>query len=72
VMADLVELFRFAVTKVKTTGTLRASSQADSVPMCPVCGRLMVLRIHRNGSSAGKKYYGCLDSPKCNGVVKID
>jgi restriction system protein len=43
----------------------------DSVPMCPICGRMMVLRIHRNGSNAGKKYYGCVDSPKCNGVVEI-
>ena len=71
VVADLVELFRFAVAKVKTTESLRASSEADSVPMCPVCGRMMVLRIHRNGPNSGKKYYGCMDSPKCNGVVAI-
>jgi len=72
VMDDLVELFRFAVTKVKQTGSLRASTKADSVPMCPVCGRMMVLRINRGGPNGGKKYYGCMDSPKCNGMVKID
>lgn len=68
---DLGELFQLALTKVKESGSLRATSKSDSVPMCPVCGRMMVLRIHRNGSNAGKKYYGCMDSPKCNGVVEI-
>ena len=68
---DLAELFKLAIMKVKETNPLRASTDADSIPMCPVCGRMMVLRIHRNGSEKGKKYYGCMDSPKCNGVVKI-
>lgn len=68
---DLAELFKFSIVKVRSTGSLRASTKTDSVPMCPVCGRMMVLRIHRNGSDKGKKYYGCMDSPKCNGVVEI-
>ena len=69
---DLVELFQLAITKVKKTGPLRATSKSDSVPMCPICGKMMVLRIHRNGFGAGKKYYGCMDSPKCSGIVAID
>jgi hypothetical protein len=68
---DLAELFQLAVMKVKETAPLRATAKADSIPMCPVCGKMMVLRIHRNGSSAGRKYYGCMDSPKCNGVVEL-
>ena len=68
---DVAQLFQLAIMKVKETAPLRASAKADSVPMCPVCGRMMVLRIHRNGSKAGKKYYGCMDSPKCNGVVEL-
>ena len=68
---DLAELFKLSIVKVKGSGPLRASAKTDSVPMCPVCGRMMVLRIHRNGSDKGKKYYGCVDSPKCNGVVEI-
>ena len=67
----VAQLFQLAIMKVKETASLRASAKADSVPMCPVCGRMMVLRIHRNGSNAGKKYYGCMDSPRCNGVVEI-
>lgn len=68
---DLAELFKLAVTKVRETGALRASAETDSVPMCPICGRMMVLRIHRDGSDKGKKYYGCMDSPACSGVVAI-
>ena len=71
VQRDVAELFQLAIMKVKETAPLRASAKTDSVPMCPVCGRMMVLRIHRNGSNAGKKYYGCMDSPKCSGVVEI-
>ncbi|NWG05454.1 MAG: DUF2726 domain-containing protein [Chloroflexi bacterium] len=70
-IADLVELFKLSLVKVKETGALRASTVSDSVPMCPVCGRMMVLRVHRNGSEKGKKYYGCIDSPKCSGAVEI-
>ena len=68
---DLVELFKFSLVKIKQTGTLRTTAGADSVPMCPVCGRMMVLRMHRNGSMKGKMYYGCMDSPRCSGVVEI-
>lgn len=68
---DLAELFQLAIMKVKETAPLRATTQTDSVPMCPVCGKMMVLRIHRDGAKAGKKYYGCIDSPRCSGLVEI-
>jgi formate dehydrogenase maturation protein FdhE len=68
---DLAELFQLAITKVKDTGPLRAVSKTDSVPMCPVCGRMMVLRIHRSGENAGRKYYGCMDNPHCPGAVDL-
>lgn len=69
---DLVELFQLAIMKVKNSKSLRATDKSDSVPMCPVCGKMMVLRIHRNGFGAGKKYYGCIDNPRCAGVIAID
>jgi hypothetical protein len=68
---DLSELFELAITKVRETGPLRATAKTDSVPMCPVCGRMMVLRIHRNGANAGKQYYGCTDNPHCPGTLEI-
>ena len=68
---DVAELFQLSVMKVKESAPLRASAKSDSVPMCPVCGRMMTLRIYRDGPNAGRKFYGCMDSPKCNGVVAL-
>jgi hypothetical protein len=68
---DLTPLFEVAIRKVRETGPLRAAAKTDSVPMCPICGRMMVLRLHRNGERAGDKYYGCIDNPHCPGIVEI-
>jgi hypothetical protein len=68
---DLTQLFELAATKVRETGPLRATAKTDSVPMCPVCGKMMVLRIHRDGLKMGKQYYGCMDNPHCSGAVEI-
>jgi hypothetical protein len=68
--ADIVVLFQLAMAKIGQTGSLREGS-ADFVPNCPVCGKMMVLRINRDGAK-GKKYYGCMDSPRCSGVATID
>jgi hypothetical protein len=69
---DLTELIQLAIMKVKNSGPLRATAKSDSIPMCPVCGKMMVLRVHRNGSDSGKKYYGCMDNPHCPGMVAIN
>jgi predicted RNA-binding Zn-ribbon protein involved in translation (DUF1610 family) len=71
-LADVVHLFQLAVQKVKETGSLREIDSADSAPLCPRCGKMMVLRIHREGSRGGKRYYGCMDAPKCDGVIAVD
>jgi hypothetical protein len=69
----VITLFQLAVTKIGGTVSLRVERHTDSVPNCPVCGKMMVLRFERNGSGGiGKKYYGCMDSPRCAGVVPID
>jgi hypothetical protein len=68
---DLTALFEMAILKVKETGPLRATTKTDSVPMCPVCGKMMVLRVYRNGRNTGENYYGCVDNPTCPGTVAI-
>jgi len=70
--SDVITLFQLAVVKIGGTVPLRIESPTDFVPNCPVCGKMMVLRIDRNGSGIGRKYYGCMDSPRCAGVVSID
>jgi hypothetical protein len=71
-LVDLIRLFQLAVAKVKETEHLRADGSSDSPPLCPQCGLMMVFRIHREGPQAGKRYYGCMNAPVCDGVVTID
>lgn len=69
--ADIVSLFQLAMAKIGGTASLRIDRPTDTVPNCPICGKMMVLRINRDGGK-GRKYYGCMDSPRCAGVVSID
>jgi len=69
---EVITLFQVALAKISGTVSLRVKRPTDSVPNCPVCGKMMVLRFERNGSGIGKTYYGCMDSPRCAGVVSID
>jgi hypothetical protein len=64
---EIVSLFQAAVTKVKQIERRLADVSRDSIPMCPVCGKMMVLRTHRTGLQAGQLYYGCIDNPSCPG-----
>jgi len=70
--ADLVHLFHLALLKTKQSQSLPADEGADSPPLCPQCGLMMVLRIHRSGSQAGKRYYGCMNAPSCSGMIEVD
>ncbi len=45
--------------------------QSDQIPICPVCGSLMVLRTARSGRSAGKQFWGCSTYPDCRGVINL-
>ena len=69
VLSDLVNLFQLAVTR--TSASTHIDGPSDSVPMCPVCGRMMVLRVHRDGPQKGGEYYGCMDNPHCPGMVPL-
>lgn len=71
-MGDIISLFQLAVARIGESSSLRIDLPTDTVPNCPVCGKMMVLRIHRTGEDSGKKYYGCIDSPRCIGAVPID
>ena len=71
-LSDLVHLFQLALMKVKETESFPTNDPSDSAPLCPACGLMMVLRIHRKGPDAGKRYYGCMNAPACSGVVPID
>ena len=68
-LGDLINLFQLALTRARSAP--RADQVSDSVPACPVCGKMMVLRIYRSGPHKGREYYGCMDNPHCPGIVEI-
>ena len=70
-IADIVALFQAAITRAKQMERKLADVARDSIPMCPVCGKMMVLRTHRAGPHAGQLYYGCIDNPTCPGTVPL-
>ncbi len=71
-VSDIISLFQLALTKARQARDQKsADPSGDSVPMCPVCGKMMVLRTHHSGTSAGQLYYGCIDNPKCPGAAAV-
>ena len=71
-LADLVNCFQWAVMKLDESANMRVPNSEDSVPLCPECGLMMVLRMVRTGAEQGKKFYGCVNAPTCIGVVPIN
>ena len=49
----------------------RQSEPADSIPLCPQCGKPMVLRTVKAGKNEGQQFWGCTGFPECRGVVKV-
>jgi len=42
--------------------------QGSAAPKCPRCGEDMVKRIAKQGSNAGKSFWGCSAFPQCRGI----
>ncbi len=70
-ISEVVALFQAAIGKTKQIERKLADVDRDSIPMCPVCGKMMVLRTRRSGPQAGQLYYGCIDNPTCPGNVAL-
>ncbi len=69
-IADVISLFQVAITKARQVKS-QVDASRDSIPMCPRCGKMMVLRTQRSGPQAGQLYYGCIDNPTCPGSAPI-
>lgn len=41
------------------------------LPNCPQCGKEMVTRSAKKGKNIGKDFLGCIDFPRCRGVLEI-
>ena len=44
---------------------------APSTPVCPDCGKRMVIRTARRGANEGKQFWGCVAYPDCKGTQSI-
>lgn len=55
-------------------GTTSNTSQANQTgtPLCPKCGTPMVVRVAKQGSNTGGKFYGCPNYPKCQGKLPFE
>jgi len=53
---------------------LRAPAPAASpaIPSCPRCGAPMVRRVARQGTNAGKPFWGCTTYPACRGTCAAE
>jgi restriction system protein len=44
------------------------SSDQPDAPLCPACGKLMVIRTARQGKRSGSRFWGCSAFPDCKGT----
>jgi hypothetical protein len=82
-VSELGIQFREALQKGKTglgaqTDTEESNYPAGSTeaspknPPCPRCGQPMVLRTAQNGQNKGRRFYGCVNYPKCKTILPVD
>jgi restriction system protein len=71
-LVDSKALLRL-VRNVQTSCRLTMSVEEPGhlTPMCPRCGKLMVLREARRGAYSGEKFWGCVNYPKCRGIRQL-
>lgn len=53
----------------------KAQAVSAGAPICPICGKTMLRRMQKRGSSQGREFWGCSDYPRCNGtrpVINMD
>lgn len=46
-------------------------AQTAGPPACPKCGAEMTRRLARQGSNAGKEFWGCTNYPACKGTLPL-
>jgi len=57
--------------KAEEIGERAYSQQLYKRPTCPKCGSEMVVRTAKKGPNAGRKFYVCINHPKCKWKVPL-
>lgn len=64
--------FRERMYQSRTRERDKTTPSEPDAPSCPECGKTMRKRMPRNGSNAGKPFWGCPGFPDCRGTRKWD
>jgi predicted membrane protein len=59
----------FMKEKPKEQIIIQSKSEEINIPECPICRRNMIKKIH---TSKKKRYWVCVDYPRCHGLVRIN
>ena len=51
-----------------TPGAVAGSVAVVDAPHCPTCNKVMVPRVSKRGSAAGRNFWGCSEYPRCRGT----
>lgn len=70
---QLLELVRSVQNQPVETANVSSENDAgsDRAPMCPQCGKPMVLRTAKRGPNPGNRFWGCSTYPDCNGILSL-
>jgi four helix bundle suffix protein len=68
---------QLAAARVQKRSGFNRSDRTDSsekkqdFPLCPLCGKLMVLRTAKQGKNSGSHFLGCTGYPECKSTLPI-
>jgi four helix bundle suffix protein len=63
---------QLAAARIAEREKQRWHPAAPTAPVCPQCGKPMVLRMARKGPRAGSQFWGCSSFPDCRGTRPLD
>lgn len=69
--ARLAERNRMRAKKSDQPNPSDQTDPTDQIPVCPQCGKTMVLRTAKSGKNTGQQFWGCSTYPDCKGVVRL-
>lgn len=70
--ADLLRVIHAVQREPHVAAPAPEARVSGVAPACPKCGGAMVLRTARQGSNAGRPFWGCSSYPRCRGILNCE
>jgi restriction system protein len=69
---EFINLIKHARNKSSTITKNNENNDIEDkdIPLCPKCGKKMVIRTAKKGFNVGEKFWGCPSFTECHGIVK--